>query len=137
MKIKCIRNTITRGEEYPLSYTTSSDMVQYGALEIGEEYVVMGMILTQGSIFYLINGGRVISACPKILFQITDYNIPNSWYFNSFSPDYYNFVNMEAVWGYFELCFVDTHYEELIDMNENAHKIYFARKSSQLLEIKG
>ena len=136
MKIKCIRNTIIRGEEYSLSYKTSSEVVKYGELEIGEDYIVMGMILKQGSLFYLIDSGRIISACPHILFQIIDHILPASWYFKVFAPDYHNYINMEAVWGYFELCFVDAHYEELIDMDEKAHSIYFARKNSQLSETK-
>jgi hypothetical protein len=134
MIIKCIRNTSIRGEEYSFAYNPFSDIVEHGELEIGEEYIVMGMILKKGAIYYLINSGTVISASPYILFQITNHSIPNNWYFKIFTPDYYNYINMEAVWGYFELCFVDKHYEELIDMNRDAHRIYFSRKNSQLSE---
>lgn len=136
MKIKCIRNTSIRGEEFSLADNPYSDVVVHGELEIGEEYIVMGMLLKRGAIYYLINSGTVISASPYILFQIIDYAIPASWYCKVFTSDYYNYINMEAVWGYYELCFVNTHYGELIDMDASAHRIYFARKNSQLSENK-
>jgi len=95
MKIKYIRNTSTRGEEFSLANNPYTDIVMHGGLEIAEEYIVMGMIKKKGAIYYLINSGTVILASPYILFQIIDYPLPASWYCKVFTPDYYSYINME------------------------------------------
>jgi hypothetical protein len=134
MVIKCIKKTIKREEEFsPLLVYEDSPDIELGELEIGEEYLVMGMIHRRGGLFYLFNSGRVITVCPVSLFEVVDPELPVGWYFRAFTPDYYNYINIEAAWGYYELCFVDTHFEELIEFDENAHRIFFAHKKKMYL----
>ncbi len=131
MIIRCIKKTIKRGEEFsPLLFDENSPDIELGQLELGEEYLVMGMIHRGGGLFYLINGGIVISVCPVTLFEVVSSELPVGWHFRAFTPDYYNYINIEAVWGYYELCFVDTHFEELINFDEDAHRIFFAHKKN-------
>ncbi|WP_430967044.1 hypothetical protein [Spongiimicrobium sp. 2-473A-2-J] len=128
MIVKCIHNTGVALLDYERIPTGLTQYTTYGQLEIGEEYLVMGIILRQGYLTYLIDGAGVISACPNQLFEVLDSKIPSSWFFKSFTKEYFNYINQEAVWGYSELVFDDNHYENLIEMNKEAHNIYFDRK---------
>lgn len=128
MKVKCIHNTGKILLDYPRRPLGTSQETQYEELEIGKQYLVMGIIMTNGYLAYLIDDRGLISACPAPLFEIIDNTIPYNWFFKSYSPDNSNFVNIEAVLGYHELVFDDGHFEKLIDMDEKAHLIYFKRK---------
>ena len=136
MKVICKSNTgkaLTGYERKPLG---CSEITQYGQLEIGKEYLVMGMIMSKGYLSYLVDDG-VISACPYQLFEIIDNKLTSNWYFKAFTKDDDIYPYQEAVWGYYELCFDTNHYEQLVDMEENAMRIYFRRKieiENELLE---
>jgi len=88
----------------------------------------MGMVMKKGYLNYLVDDGGVISVCPYQLFEIINHDLPSGWHFNAFTVSDENYINREALWGYRELCFVYNHYEQLIDMNEEAHRIYYQRK---------
>lgn len=128
MKAKCKYNTGKILLDYTRRPLGTSAITEYGELEIGMEYLVMGMIMSNGYLNYLIDSGGVISACPYQLFEVTSSHLSSNWYFRAFTKEDNNYVNVEAVWGYFELCFIDDHYEQLIEMKETAHLIYFKRK---------
>lgn len=136
MKVKCISNTGKALNGYQRKPLGSSDITQYGQLEISKEYIVMGMIMSEGYLSYLVDDG-VISACPYQLFEVIDNKLTSNWFFKSFTKDDDIYPYQEAVWGYYELCFDTNHYEQLVDMEENAMRIYFRRKieiENELLE---
>lgn len=128
MIAKCIYNTGRALISYERKPLGTSEQTQYGELEVGKEYLVMGMIMRNGYLTYLIDDSGIISACPCQLFEVLDNIIPTNWYFKSFTKDFPNYINQEAIWGYYELVFDDNHHEKLIEMNEEAHRIYFRRK---------
>jgi len=135
MKIKCINNTGESLRSYENTNLKKEELGRFGAtgyteygLVIGKEYLVMGMIFGEGSLDYLIDDGRVISTYPYPLFEVIVNDISPKWFFKSFKKDDDNYPYQEAVWGYYELVFDENHYEELVEMEEKAHRIYFRRK---------
>ena len=145
MKIKCISKTgqsiiqytrkitpIKKGEytEFGCSLDT-----EYDELFIGKEYLVMGLILRGGYLHYLIDEDGRIAFYPYPLFEITDNRMPKNWNFNAFEIDNDIYINVEAVWGYYELCFEQDHFEKLIDMEKTAQQIYFMRKIEMEQEL--
>lgn len=135
MKICCIHNTgkaLRLYENKPLSKNElgrfgSTEYTEYG-LQIGKEYLVTGILFGGGTLDYLIDDGGYISAYPYPLFEVIDNRLPSNWIFKSFKNTDQNYPCREAVFGYYELVFDDTHYEKLIDADENACRIYFRRK---------
>jgi hypothetical protein len=135
MKIRCIHNTgeaLRVYENKPLRKDElgrfgSTQYTEYG-LQIGKEYLVMGMIFGNGTLDYLIDDGGYISTYPYPLFEVIENKLPPSWFFKSLKNTDENYPYQEAIWGYYELVFDDTHYEKLIDIEENACRIYFRRK---------
>jgi hypothetical protein len=126
MKIKCINNTglAFKGYNMPLGHFETSEF----CLTIGEEYTVMGIVLAEGLITYLIDDKGRVTLYPFQLFEVTDNRISNKWFFKKYTKDDELYPFAEAVWGYYELVFDDSHYEELVDLNEDAYQIYFKRK---------
>jgi hypothetical protein len=125
MKVICRYNTgevLSSIRIKPLSIT---DETQYGELEIGAEYFVMGIAWVDGCTFYLVDSGRVISLCPYALFEITNHEIVPNWFFNVGAPT----SQWECVCGYSELCFHEDHYIGLVEMNQQDHELYFRRKA--------
>lgn len=127
MIIRCIQNTADVLFEYERRPFGTFKQTEYG-LEIGKEFLVMGMIMSDGFLSYLIDDHPVIGAYPYQLFGIVDGTVPDNWYFKSYTHDSQDYVNKEAVWGYYELVFEDDHYYKLIEMEEESHRIYFKRK---------
>ena len=135
MKVRCIYNTGRDLRPYESKILRDKEFGRFGAsvysnfgLTIDKEYLVMGMILGNGILHYLIDDNGTIHAYPYLLFKIVDNNFHLSWYFRTFSLTDKIYPNREAVWGYYELVFDDLHYEKLIDMEEKAMRIYFRRK---------
>lgn len=104
-----------------------SEDTQYGQLEIGKDYLVMGIISFDEMLCYLINDG-VISACPAKLFEVLDGKLPLNWYFNLLTNQDTRHPYIEAIWGYHELCFIEEHYLQLIEGEDNACRIYYRQK---------
>lgn len=106
-----------------------SESTEYGELEIGIEYFVMGIVIFETYQAYLIDENGLISTFPCQLFEIVNGNVPLSWEFRIIdkSEDIYPFV--QALLGYPELCSDKNAYENLIvEKDEEAEKIYFKRK---------
>lgn len=140
MKIKCIYNTgkdLVKYQSEPLrsdgQFLTDSQNrslgcsahTQFGGLEIGKEYLVMGMFIRNGLLWYLIDDGNIY---PYLLFEVTDNKVNQNWYFRSFTKDDDNYVNREIIWGYYELCFEEGHYIQLLEKEEKAMLLFFKRK---------
>ena len=135
MKIKCINNTGEALRSYENTDLKKEELGRFGAtvytqygLIIGKDYLVMGMILGEGTLDYLIDDDGVISAYPYPLFEVIDNKVSSNWFFRTFKKDDNIYPYQEAVWGYYELVFDDSHYEKLVDRDEEAHRIYFKRK---------
>ena len=128
MTAKCVFNTgkaLLGLQRVPIGITADT---QYGELEVGRVYLIMGMMLFDGHLTYLIDSGRIVNACYQQLFTIIDGRFPPNWHFRAFArSDNYRQV-LEAVWGYPELVFDESHYAKLVDMEEDAQRIYFRRK---------
>ncbi len=135
MKVKCIYNTGEALRPYEYKPLEKEVFGRFGAsantefgLTIGEEFLVMGMILGKDCLTYLINDGSLIGCYPYALFEVIDNKLPNSWFFKSFKNTDEMYPYQESVWGYYELVFDVNHYEKLVEMDEEASRIYFKRK---------
>ncbi|GAA4314304.1 hypothetical protein [Compostibacter hankyongensis] len=145
MKVRCLydKGGALRPYEYePLS----KDMMgrfgvtgysEYGGLTIGQEYLVMGLIIFQIYQAYLIDDNGFISACPCQLFEITDSKLDSNWHFRLIERDEDIYPFVQAVFGYYELCFDKKTYENLIvEKDEESQRIYFRRKIELEKELK-
>jgi len=128
MIVECIYNTGKVLVPYLRKPLGTSEITQFGELTIGEKYLVMGIMLVEGYLLYLIDSDRVINAFPYQLFKIVESELPKSWFFRAFTIGEQSYSQMEAVWGYKELCLEIGHYESLIEMDATAFKTYFNRK---------
>lgn len=138
MKIRCIYNTgeaLRSFENKALQKTElgrfgATEHSEYGEVRIGEEYLVMGLIIFETYQAYLIDDNGFISACPCQLFEVIDDRINSSnWHFRLIGKDEDIYPFVQAVLGYYELCFDKKSYENLIvEKDEEAQRIYFRRK---------
>ena len=89
MKILCLYNT---GEELRPYETKSlkkeefgrfgaTGYTEYGDLEIGKEYLVMGIIVFESYLAYLIDNNGFISTFPCQLFKVVDDKVGLNWHF--------------------------------------------------------
>lgn len=137
MKVRCINNTGISLRHYEYDPVTDkevfgrfgvSEMGEY-EIEIGKEYLVMGLIIFQTYQAYLIDDNGLIATYPCQLFEVIDSKVNSSWHFRIIekSEGIYPFV--QAIFGYSELCFEKQGYENLlVEMDEDAQRIYFRRK---------
>ena len=120
MKVLCKYNN----PDNPPKNTTSD--FDYG-LELEKEYLVMGMMLCENQLWYLIDEGNP-NFYPKELFDITDSCLSKKWYFKPYSEDENMYTHIQAIWGYYELIFDEAHYEQLVCREREALELYFKRK---------
>lgn len=137
MKIRCINNTGVSLRSFEYEPITNkevfgrfgvSEMAEY-EIEIGKEYLVMGLITFQTYQAYLIDDNGFISACPCQLFEVVDNKVDSNWHFRLIEKeeDIYPFV--QAILGYPELCSDKKAYEKLIvEMEQDTQLLYFKRK---------
>lgn len=106
-----------------------SQSAEYNELEIGKEYLVMGIFVFETYQAYLVDGNGLISVCPCQLFETIDDGIPLNWKFRTIGIDEDIYPFVQAVMGYPELCLNRNAYEDLIVEREvEAEQIYFKRK---------
>lgn len=136
MKVRCISNhgKDLRSYEYEqmdkniFGRFGASAHTQYG-IEIGQEYLVMGIFIYQTYQAYLIDDNGFILSCPCQLFEILDDKLDPRWCFRTIDKDENIYPFIQAVLGYTELCTDRNSYEDLIiEKNERAIRIYFERK---------
>ena len=137
MKVRCINNTgiSLRPYEYEPIINKDffgifgvSEMGEYD-IEIGKEYLVMGLFIFQTYQAYLLDSNGLIATYPCQLFEITESIVNSNWHFRltERSEDIYPFV--QAIFGYPELCSDRQAYENLlVEMEDDAQQIYFKRK---------
>lgn len=137
MKVRCINNTGISLRTYEYEPITNkevfgrfgvSEMGEYG-IEIGKEYLVMGLIIFQTYQAYLIDENGQISTCPCQLFESIDSKTNPNWHFRLIEKDEDIYPFVQAIFGYPELCSDKKAYENLIvEMEEESQRIYFKRK---------
>lgn len=138
MKIRCISNkgAYLRQFEYKeiknremLGRFGSTAISEYNQIEVGTEYLVMGLIVFESYQAYLIDDNGFISACPCQLFEIIDNELSQNWHFRMTEKDENIYPFVQAIFGYSELCSDKKAYENLIiEKDENTSRIYFRRK---------
>ncbi len=137
MKIRCINNTGESLRSYEYEPITNkevfgrfgvSEMAEFG-IEIGKEYLVMGLITFQTYQAYLIDDNGFISACPCQLFEVVDNKVNSNWHFRLIEKDEDIYPFVQAILGYPELCSDKKAYENLIvETEQDTQRIYFRRK---------
>lgn len=148
MKVRCIYNTGEALRSFEnkamqkaeLGRFGSTGISEYGEITMGEEYLVMGLIIFETYQAYLIDDNGLISACPCQLFEVIDDKVNANWYFRLIDKDEDIYPFVQAIFGYNELCFDKKSYENLIvEKEEEAQRIYFRRKielEKELAELK-
>ena len=122
MKIRCINNTgeALRHYEYKslrndvMGRFGTTQYSEYGALDVGKEYFVMGIIVFETYQSYLIDGDGLIMACPCQLFELIDHKVNSDWHFRLIEKQENIYPFVQAIIGYYELCFDKKSYENLI-----------------------
>lgn len=137
MTIRCINNSgiSLRPYEYrpminkeEFGRFGASEITEYG-IEVGKEYLVMGLIIFQTYQAYLVDDNGFIVVCPCQLFDISDNRLGSNWHFRIIDKDEEIYPFVQAVFGYPEFCSDLKAYENLIvEMEEEAQRIYFRRK---------
>ncbi len=137
MKVRCLYN---RGEDlrpYEYKILTKDEFgrfgvsgnTEYGEIEIGQEYLVMGIIMFESYLSYLVDDNGFISACPCQLFEVIDDRMDSDWHFRLIERDEDIYPHIQAIMGYREVCFDKKSYENLIiERDEEAISVYFRRK---------
>lgn len=127
MKVTCIGNT---GRHLPNNYLVSGNSINTEfQVELGSTYIVYGICLwDDNTLHYLLLGEPEDppSWYPAELFHVSDNLLPMEWYF-SFHSVRENRV-ITAIWGYKELALDLQHYDELIEREKHAIKVFLARK---------
>jgi hypothetical protein len=124
MKVVCIHtngNDIDSGL-LPSGFNTESET----NLILGKEYTVMGIMVYEKSIFYLLDEDSAPYWYPTVLFSVSDGKISSNWYFKIITENESPYA--EAIWGYYDLCFVKGYSDRLMDRKEYEMRIYFREK---------
>ena len=105
-----------------------TDNFDYG-LEIGKKYLVLGIVITDKQIWYLVDEMGKPGYYPNQLFEVIDASLYPGFYFKLISEDDGIFpFNKQYILGYYELCFDKNHNELLLLRDTSALDIYFKRK---------
>ncbi|AOM77213.1 hypothetical protein [Pedobacter steynii] len=100
----------------------------YGGITIGQEYLVMGIVVFENYQGYLVDEG-LISVCPCQLFEVTDEKVSANWHIRTIEKDEDIYPYIQMVIGYPEFCSDKMAYDKLIvEKEEEAQRIYFRRK---------
>ncbi|MBC8624049.1 phosphoribosylaminoimidazole synthetase [Bacillus paralicheniformis] len=123
MKVKCKMNTGLELSEktYEIGYSPETIF----DLKKEEQYSVYGICEWNSSLHFLIKGeeDNFPSWYPSELFEVTEKQLPLEWYFNL---DRHN--DISAVWGYKELVMDESHFDGLMERENDALKVFLERK---------
>jgi len=106
----------------------SSENTTYSELDIGKQYIVMGIICFEQYIAYLIDSFNIVNPYPCYLFDIIDNSLNSNWYIKVLDQKDSHFPDIQSISGYYELVFDENHYEKLIDDDYDSKLIYYKRK---------
>jgi len=122
MKIKCKSNKASYLSEKSLRVSGTVNTIF--PLEIGKNYIVYSICLWEGILKFLTIGEENLpSWYPAELFDVVDKMIPLEWYCDVKSGE-----NLEAIWGYREIVIDEEHYDELLEREDKAVRIFLKRK---------
>ena len=136
MKVRCVSNRGMDLRPYEYEQIGEDILGRFGAsaytrygIEIGREYLVMGIIIYQTYQAYLIDDDGCILSCPCQLFEVLDERLIFNWEFRTIGKDEDIYPFVQAILGYTELCTDKKSYENLIiEKDEYARQMYFKRK---------
>ena len=137
MKVKCIYNLGSDLRVYENKPLRPEQFGRFGAsfytdyqyLNIGKEYIVMGIITFETYQSYVIDNGEEVLCCPCQLFEVIENKIMPNWKFRLVDKNESIYPFVQSILGYPELCLDKNSYEQLIVENESSFKqIYFTRK---------
>jgi hypothetical protein len=131
MKVKCLHlecvSNVSAGPS-PEKFTLKESYDDI--LQIGEIYTVYAQSIWTGVINYLIDSPINGKANPEWvraeLFEIVDASVPNNTFFQYYGLD--DKRGVQALWGYKELIFDDSHYNKLIEVDNDAITVFLKRK---------
>jgi hypothetical protein len=137
MRVKCIYNTGKDLRQFELKeFHGNNEVGRFGAtgntlyneIDIGEEYYVGGIIVSDSCVKYLIDSGGYVFSLPAYLFETIDDKFNENWSFCLVGKKHPLYPNVEVIIGYKELCNNTSHYNDLLEVDIEAQKIYFLRK---------
>lgn len=108
----------------PLGFNSESET----NLILEKEYIVLGIMLYEKSIFYLLDEDLNPFWYPDILFSISESKINSNWHFKMITKQESPYA--QAIWGYLELCFLKGHNDRLMERDSNDMQIYFRQKKA-------
>ncbi len=138
MKVTCKQLT---SESFDLKEVTTvfSNSFDYSfggyGLELGKEYTVMGILMYRDTncLYYLIDVNGNPNWFPYLLFNISNNYLSCEWFIKVNGRTKDNHIH--TIWGFYELCYNDSFYDQLLDREEEAMQIYFRRKGEIEREI--
>ena len=136
MKIIC-KKTTSKGFDLNEVTTVLSQNFDYtfggSGLEMGKEYLVMGIAVYKDSncVYFLVDTAGRPNWFSHLLFEVLDNSVPANWFVRvngkRADSDVYSHV------GFDELCNNEMYYDQLVNRDEEAIRIYFERKSELVL----
>ena len=99
----------------------------YG-LEVNKKYLVMGVLTfkTSNNLYYLIDENGRPSWFPFQIFESLENMLPQNWFIKiNIGNDYVDYQNL---FGFDELCNNEDYFNQLLERDEEAMRIYFRRK---------
>lgn len=143
MIVKCIHN---RGADLDSkrigigrawTFNAGSKQTEY-PIDIGTEFLVLGMSLNFGSLYYLIEAisdADIYRLYPYQLFTVVCNIVPSNWRFVSFDRTDDAYPEVEARWGYREFLFDEEHYIGLIERHRADLMIVEKRKRETIAAL--
>lgn len=97
-------------------------------LEVGKDYLVMGLLTFKQSndLYYLVDEGGRPSWFPNQIFEVLSNDLPYNWYMKINVGD--DHVDYQNLIGFSELCNEQDFFNQLLERDEAAMRIYFRRK---------
>ncbi|EJL72856.1 hypothetical protein [Chryseobacterium populi] len=142
MKVRCISNKgeFLREYEYKNMFDRqefgrfgASANSEYNDLVIGNEYIVMGIIIFQTYQAYLLDDNEFVFACPCQLFEILENKLENNWEFRLIEKGEEIYPYIQAIIGYSELCINKKAYENLIIEKDEDEIVRYFEKKAQII----
>ena len=132
MKVKCIKKALLGQEIIDATGYGYTQKLEY-SLTIGEEYIVMGLMLSKKAncMRYLIIDDGFPCWYPQVLFEIINPKLPANWFVRSLNTNETS-GTITFLIGFYELCIDEDFYDALIEGEEWALKIYRDRKNELL-----
>jgi len=123
MRVRCVSTNLEGPSREILIISDYSK-----SLRLGTSYVVYAMSIWEGILNYLIleREADLPFWHPAELFEVEDEMLPLETYFKYFGGKDARGVN--ALWGYKEMIFDDSHYLNLIEREKKAIKVFLSRK---------